>query len=103
MSLMSREHDAFSTIPKLALLNYLLSNISLLPARRDDENILFLESDLIRERHRLDVKYLVTKEQGMTDKCSEDENRAETKQRIEAVEAAIIDKCHCSVVVCAFH
>ena len=91
---MSREHDTTSTEPKLALLNYLLSQMSLLPARRDDENLLYDEGDLIREKHRLDVEYLVTKGQGMSDKSLKDADRAEAKQRDQAVETAVIGKSH---------
>lgn len=85
--LVFRDHDKTR---EFALLNSILEKLSFLSARRDDENILVAEEDMIRERHERFVEYLVTRGRGRNGMTAEE--RAESNQRIREVEAAIASK-----------
>lgn len=85
-----RDHDYDDHVGEFALLNIVLRKLSFLPARRDDENILRTEGDMVRQRNERYIELLVTRGKGR--KGMTQEERAESDKRIREVEAAIASK-----------
>ena len=82
-----RDHDYNDRTGEFAVLNIILSKLSLLPVRRDDENILVTEGDMVRQRHERFVEFLVTKGKGRNNMSSEE--RVESDQRTRQVTLAL--------------
>ena len=74
---------------------YFLAKLSLLPARRDDTDVLITEEDMIRERHKRDIEYLVTRGQDLAFESPKEYEEAANK--VKAVEAAMNDISKCSL------
>ena len=88
--LLHRDHDYNNQTGEFALLNEVLKRLSFLPARRDDENILVTEGDMIRQRQTNYVEYLVTRGKGKNGMTQEE--RAESDRLIREVETAVASK-----------
>lgn len=88
--LLHRDHDYNNQTGEFVLLNNILSKLSFLPSPRDDENLLTTEGDMVWQRHKRYVEYLVTRGKGRNNMTPNE--RAELDQDIQEVKAAVASK-----------